>query len=53
VLVGKHHLLAHKALELRPSTLLELLEQLDAFRRPERFEHFRALAAAVRRGRGQ
>ena len=51
VLVGKHHLLAHKATELRPSTLLELLEHLDAFRRPERFEQYVLACEADARGR--
>ncbi len=49
--VGKHHLLAHKALELRPATLLELLESLDAFRRPERFEQYVLACEADARGR--
>ncbi|HMN44625.1 MAG TPA: multifunctional CCA addition/repair protein [Povalibacter sp.] len=51
VQVGRHHLLAHKALELRPSTLLELLEHLDAFRRPERFEQYVLACEADARGR--
>ena len=49
--VGKHHLLAHKAMELRPATLLELLESLDAFRRPERFEQYVLACEADARGR--
>ncbi|MFL6550252.1 MAG: multifunctional CCA addition/repair protein [Povalibacter sp.] len=51
VLVGRYHLLAHKALELRPSTLLELFEHLDAFRRPERFEQYVLACEADARGR--
>lgn len=49
--VGRHHLLSHKALELRDTTLLELLEKLDAFRRPERFEQFVLACEADARGR--
>lgn len=49
--VGRYHLLAHKAKELRPSTLLELLENLDAFRRPERFEQYVLACEADARGR--
>jgi tRNA nucleotidyltransferase (CCA-adding enzyme) len=51
VQVGRHHLLAHKARELRPSTVLELLENLDAFRRPERFEQYVLACEADARGR--
>lgn len=36
--VTRDHLLVHKVHELRPETLLALLERFDAFRRPERFE---------------
>lgn len=36
--VTRDHLLVHKVRELRPETLLALLERFDAFRRPERFE---------------
>jgi tRNA nucleotidyltransferase (CCA-adding enzyme) len=33
----KQHTNVHRALELRPNTVLSLLEDCDAFRRPERF----------------
>jgi tRNA nucleotidyltransferase (CCA-adding enzyme) len=33
----KQHTNVHRALELRPETVLKLLEESDAFRRPERF----------------
>ena len=49
--VTRYHGLAHRALELRPSTLLELLEHLDAFRRPARFEQFVLACEADIRGR--
>jgi tRNA nucleotidyltransferase (CCA-adding enzyme) len=51
IAVGRHHLLSHKAMELRDSTLLDLLEKLDAFRRPERFEQFVLACEADARGR--
>lgn len=51
LLVGAHHLICHRAAELRPSTVLELLEACDAFRRPERFEQFLLACEADRRGR--
>lgn len=51
VLVGRYHLIAHKAAEVRSSTLLELLENTDAFRRPERFEQFITACEADARGR--
>ena len=38
VAVTRDHLNVHRARELRVSTLLELLERLDAFRKPARFE---------------
>ena len=36
--VARDHLLVHRVRELRPETLLSLLERFDAFRRPDRFE---------------
>jgi tRNA nucleotidyltransferase (CCA-adding enzyme) len=36
-LTSKEHTNVHRALELRPETVLKLLEGSDAFRRPERF----------------
>lgn len=51
VLVSRFHLHCHRALELRPSTLLETLEGLDVFRRPERLEQFLLACEADFRGR--
>jgi tRNA nucleotidyltransferase (CCA-adding enzyme) len=51
ILVARDHGNAHRALELRPATLVELCERLDAFRRPQRFEEFLAACAADFRGR--
>jgi len=51
-LACRYHLHAHRALELRPKTLLKLLESLDALRRAERFEQFLIVCEADMRGRG-
>ena len=51
MLVARHHLLCHRLFELRPSTVLDLLESLDAFRRPERVEMFVLACEADARGR--
>jgi tRNA nucleotidyltransferase (CCA-adding enzyme) len=52
VLAARWHGLAHRALELRPRTVLELLEACDAFRRPERFRELLIACEADHRGRG-
>ncbi len=51
VLVTRYHLHYHRVAELRPATLLNTLEALDAFRRPERFEQFLLACEADSRGR--
>ena len=51
VLTARHHGQCHRALELRPSTVLRLLEALDALRRPDRFERFLLACEADFRGR--
>ncbi len=48
---ARFHLHYHRALELKPSTLVKTLEQLDAFRKPERFEKFLIASEADARGR--
>jgi tRNA nucleotidyltransferase (CCA-adding enzyme) len=40
VAVAREHGNVHRAMELRPGTVVELLERVDAFRRPERFDEF-------------
>jgi tRNA nucleotidyltransferase (CCA-adding enzyme) len=50
-LVCRLHLDAHRALELRPATVLGLLEKTDALRRPERLERFLVVCEADKRGR--
>jgi tRNA nucleotidyltransferase (CCA-adding enzyme) len=51
VVVARYHLRCHKAAELRAATLVETLEVVDAFRRPERFEQFLLACEADMRGR--
>lgn len=52
VKVARYHGHCHRALELRPGTLLETLTGLDAFRRPEILEDFLLACEADSRGRG-
>jgi len=51
VLVTRYHLDAYRVRDMRPDTLLEKLEALDAFRRPERFGQFLLACEADARGR--
>lgn len=51
LLVSEYHTHIHKALELKPQTILKVLKQCDAFRRPERFEAMLICAKADSRGR--
>lgn len=50
-LVGEYHTHCHRALELRPNTLLELVQAFDVYRRPQRFEEFIAASEMDARGR--
>ncbi|MDJ0698590.1 MAG: multifunctional CCA addition/repair protein [Woeseiaceae bacterium] len=50
-LVAEYHTNCHRALELRPATILKLLDATDAFRRPGRFENFLLACEADARGR--
>jgi tRNA nucleotidyltransferase (CCA-adding enzyme) len=50
-LTARWHGLVHRALELRPKTVLQLLEHCDALRRPERFREFLVACEADFRGR--
>ncbi len=45
------HLQVHRALSLRPATVLRLIEAVDGFRRPERFQEFLGACEADARGR--
>jgi len=51
LLVAGYHCKCHRALEMRPASILRLLEALDAFRRPQRFEQFLLACEADARGR--
>lgn len=51
VLTARYHTHAHRALELRPKTLLNLLHGLDALRKPQRFGQFLLACEADARGR--
>ncbi|RON67661.1 multifunctional CCA addition/repair protein [Pseudomonas fluorescens] len=51
LLVGQYHTHGHRALELKASTLLELLQSFDVYRRPQRFEEFVAACEMDARGR--
>ena len=48
---ARFHLHYHRALELKAATVVKTLEQLDAYRKPERFEKFLLAAEADARGR--
>jgi len=50
-LVCRFHLDAHRALELRPATVLELFEKLDSFRKRDRLQRFLLACEADKRGR--
>jgi tRNA nucleotidyltransferase (CCA-adding enzyme) len=51
MLAARHHTLVHRARELKAATMLTLLEQCDAFRRPERFAELLLACEADARGR--
>ena len=50
--VTAYHLKVHRALELRPTTLLRLLYELDALRRPERLDDILFACEIDATGRG-
>jgi tRNA nucleotidyltransferase (CCA-adding enzyme) len=51
VIVARHHGNVHRAFELKPKTVLEMLERADALRRPERFAAALLACEADARGR--
>jgi tRNA nucleotidyltransferase (CCA-adding enzyme) len=51
ITVARYHTHCHRALELKPSTLVDLFESLDAFRRPQRFTQILGACAADFHGR--
>jgi len=51
IIVAKYHTHCHKILEMKANTILQTLEKLDAFRRPDRFEEFLTACDADAKGR--
>jgi tRNA nucleotidyltransferase (CCA-adding enzyme) len=51
VLTSLQHTLVHRALQLRPETLMKLFTETDAFRRPERFGELLLACECDARGR--
>jgi tRNA nucleotidyltransferase (CCA-adding enzyme) len=51
IIVARYHGNVHRAFELRPGTILGILEKADAFRRPERFSQALLACEADSRGR--
>ena len=51
VLTARYHTHCHRASELKATSVLKLLSNLDAFRRPERFELYLQVCEADARGR--
>ena len=49
--VAKHHGVVHRAEELKPSTVLKLIVEVDGLRQPGRFEEFLLACEADMRGR--
>jgi len=52
LLTAQYHTHCHRAVELRPATIVKLLDGVDAWRRPQRFEQFLLACEADARGRG-
>ncbi|GAB3445043.1 multifunctional CCA addition/repair protein [Massilia solisilvae] len=52
VMAAREHGNVHRALELRPNTIVTLFERSDAFRKPERFAQMLLVAECDYRGRG-
>src|SRR5690554_598260 len=51
LLASQFHTQVHRAFELRPATVLKLIKQTDALRRPERFAQLLQVCEADSRGR--
>lgn len=51
ILCSEFHTHAHRAFELKAETILKLFDQLDVWRRAERFEEFLSVCIADARGR--
>ncbi|WP_020208083.1 multifunctional CCA addition/repair protein [Gilvimarinus chinensis] len=51
LMAAEFHTHCHRAFELKPSTLLKLFKQTDAYRKPERFKQFLLVCQADSQGR--
>lgn len=51
LIVAEYHTHVLRLFEMKPKTILKVIEALDSFRRPERFEHYLLAAEADFRGR--
>ena len=51
LIAAEFHTHVHRAFQLRPKSILKVLERTDAFRRPARFEQFVLTCEADARGR--
>ena len=51
LICSEFHTHVHRALELKPETLLKVFDRVDAWRKPERFEQFLLVSIADSRGR--
>ncbi len=49
--VAEYHTHVHRLFEMKPKTILKVIEALDSFRRPERFEQYLLSSEADSRGR--
>ena len=53
LLVGRYHIKCQRAAELAPSSLMEMLQRFDVYRRPQRFEDFIAACEMDARAGGR
>ena len=51
LLVARYHGNVHRAPELRPETIVDILHRCDAWRRPDRFRHLLQACSSDARGR--
>lgn len=51
-MVSKHHINVHRVYELRAQTIVKILDQADAFRRPHLFEKMVMVCEADAKGKG-
>ncbi|MEP4888618.1 MAG: multifunctional CCA addition/repair protein [Aliiglaciecola sp.] len=51
IMTSEYHTHVHRALELRPATILKVLNQCDAWRKPERFKDLLTTCTADAKGR--